>query len=34
MSDRIAVMRSGTVVEVIDRHEATQERILAGALTA
>ena len=33
MSDRIAVMRGGTVVDVLDRGEATQERILAQALT-
>jgi rhamnose transport system ATP-binding protein len=32
MSDRIAVMREGTIVEVLDRAEATQERILARAL--
>jgi rhamnose transport system ATP-binding protein len=32
MSDRIAVMQGGTIVEVVDRAEATQERILAGAL--
>ncbi|HEY8485472.1 MAG TPA: sugar ABC transporter ATP-binding protein [Longimicrobiales bacterium] len=32
MSDRIAVMRGGTVVAVLERAEATQERILALAL--
>jgi rhamnose transport system ATP-binding protein len=32
MSDRIAVMHGGTVVAVLDRGEATQERILALAL--
>ena len=32
MSDRIAVMRDGTVIGVLDRAEATQERILARAL--
>jgi rhamnose transport system ATP-binding protein len=32
MSDRIAVMRGGTVVRVLSRAEATQERILALAL--
>ena len=32
MSDRIAVMRGGTIVDVIDRDVATQERILALAL--
>jgi rhamnose transport system ATP-binding protein len=32
MSDRIAVMRGGTVVGVLDRAEATQEKILARAL--
>ena len=32
MSDRVAVMRGGTVVEILDRAEATQERILARAL--
>ncbi len=28
MSDRIAVMRGGTVVGLLDRHEATQQRII------
>ncbi|HET8656878.1 MAG TPA: sugar ABC transporter ATP-binding protein [Longimicrobiaceae bacterium] len=32
MSDRIAVMRGGRVVRVLDREEATQEEILAWAL--
>jgi ABC-type sugar transport system ATPase subunit len=32
MADRIAVMRDGTVAEVLPRDEATQERILARAL--
>jgi rhamnose transport system ATP-binding protein len=32
MSDRIAVMRAGTVVGVLDRAEATQEKVLALAL--
>ena len=32
MSDRIAVMQGGTVVSVVDRAEATPERILARAL--
>jgi rhamnose transport system ATP-binding protein len=32
MSDRIAVMRDGTVAEVLDRDVATPERILARAL--
>jgi rhamnose transport system ATP-binding protein len=32
MSDRIAVMHAGTIVGMLDRHEATQERILARAL--
>ena len=32
MSDRIVVMRGGTVAEVLEREEATQERILAVAL--
>jgi rhamnose transport system ATP-binding protein len=34
MSDRIAVMRGGTVVKTIDRAEATQESILGAALEA
>jgi ABC-type sugar transport system ATPase subunit len=32
MSDRVAVMRGGTIVETLDGAEATQERILARAL--
>ena len=32
MSDRIAVMHGGTIVSVLDRAEATPERILARAL--
>jgi rhamnose transport system ATP-binding protein len=32
MSDRIAVMRSGTIAGTLDRAEATQERVLALAL--
>jgi rhamnose transport system ATP-binding protein len=32
MSDRIAVMREGAIVELLDRADATQERILARAL--
>src|SRR5262249_62358242 len=28
MSDRIAVMRGGTVVGLMERHEATQQKIL------
>ena len=32
MSDRVAVMHGGTVVRVLERGEATQERILALAL--
>jgi rhamnose transport system ATP-binding protein len=32
MSDRIAVMRGGTVAGVLPRSEATQERVLAMAL--
>ena len=32
MSDRIAVMRAGTVVEIMDRAEATQQKIIALAL--
>jgi rhamnose transport system ATP-binding protein len=32
MSDRIAVMHAGTVIGMLDRDEATQERILARAL--
>jgi rhamnose transport system ATP-binding protein len=32
MSDRIVVMQGGTVVDSVDRPEATQERILTSAL--
>jgi rhamnose transport system ATP-binding protein len=32
MSDRVAIMRGGTVVEVLGRDEASQERVLAAAL--
>jgi len=32
MSDRVAVMRGGTIAGVLDRAEATQDRILALAL--
>jgi rhamnose transport system ATP-binding protein len=32
MSDRIAVMRGGTIVEILDRAEATQQDVLALAL--
>ena len=32
MSDRVAVMRDGTVVEVLDRAEASAARVLAAAL--
>jgi rhamnose transport system ATP-binding protein len=32
MSDRIAVMHNGTVIGILDRSEATQERVLALAL--
>ena len=32
MSDRIAVMHSGTITGVLERAEATQEKILAMAL--
>lgn len=32
MSDRIAVMRGGTIAKVFDRSEATQDKILAVAL--
>ena len=34
MSDRIAVMHAGTVSGVLDRAEATQDRILALALAS
>jgi rhamnose transport system ATP-binding protein len=32
MSDRVAVMHGGTIVEILDRADATQEKILALAL--
>ena len=32
MSDRVAVMRGGTIAGVLSRAEATQERVLALAL--
>ena len=32
MSDRIAVMREGAVVDVIDRKDATQQKVIARAL--
>ena len=32
MSDRVAVMRAGTIVSILDRAEATQEKILGLAL--
>jgi rhamnose transport system ATP-binding protein len=32
MSDRIAIMRGGTIVSILNRQEATQQRILALAL--
>ncbi len=32
MSDRVAVMRNGTIAGVLDREEATQERVMAIAL--
>jgi rhamnose transport system ATP-binding protein len=32
MSDRIAVMRGGTIAGILSRAEATQERLLALAL--
>jgi rhamnose transport system ATP-binding protein len=34
MSDRIAVMRGGVVVDTIERARASQESILAAALEA
>ena len=34
MSDRVAVMRGGTICAVVDREDATQQRILALALGA
>ena len=32
MSDRVAVMYGGTIVEILDRADATQEKVLALAL--
>jgi len=32
MADRVAVMRNGTIVDVLERGDATQERIIARAL--
>ena len=32
MSDRVAVMRGGTICAVVNREEATQQRVLAVAL--
>jgi ABC-type sugar transport system ATPase subunit len=32
MSDRIAVMRAGTIVGTVERSDATQEAIMALAL--
>jgi rhamnose transport system ATP-binding protein len=32
MSDRIAVMRAGRIEGIVDRREATQQRVLALAL--
>jgi rhamnose transport system ATP-binding protein len=32
MSDRVAVMRGGTICEVLNRDEATQQRVLSLAL--
>lgn len=32
MSDRVAVMRGGTIVKIFDREEATQDKILSVAL--
>ena len=34
MSDRIAVMHGGTIAGILDRKEATQEKVLALALGA
>ncbi|MES3035658.1 MAG: sugar ABC transporter ATP-binding protein [Gemmatimonadota bacterium] len=34
MSDRVAVMRGGTVVEVLERTDATAERVLASAFAS
>ena len=32
MSDRIAVMRDGTIAGILDRQDATQQKVLALAL--
>ena len=32
MSDRVAVMKGGTIVKIFDRAEATQDKILSVAL--
>ena len=32
MSDRVAVMRDGTLAGILERDEATQDRVLALAL--
>ena len=32
MSDRIAVMCGGTIVKILERNEATQQKVLALAL--
>lgn len=32
MSDRIAVMHGGTIVEILDRRDATQQKVLEIAL--
>jgi ABC-type sugar transport system ATPase subunit len=34
MSDRVAVMAQGTIVDVVDRREMTAQRILTSALRA
>ena len=34
MSDRIAVMHEGTLVRILDREEATQEKMLAYAMNS
>ena len=32
MSDRVAVMREGRLRTILDRHEATQERVMESAV--
>ncbi len=32
MSDRVAVMHNGTIVKILDRAEATQQKVLSLAL--